>query len=436
MIRISGEDAHAVAERIFRTKSSRAISEYPYGRAIYGEVVFGGEVIDDCVIILYKAPFSYTGEDTVEIFCHGGILVTEEVMKCTLSAGARAAEAGEFTKRAFVNGKLSLTEAEAVINTIDAKTTEALRLARSHKNGVLKTETDRLYSMLLDVASSIYAVIDYPDEDLADMSNEEIRDALTEVKLSLERLISTYRTGKAVIEGIYTAIIGKPNTGKSALLNMLLKEERAIVSSTEGTTRDRIEEDAILGRVRIRLADTAGIRASDDEIEQIGIERSLEAAKKAELILAVFDSSTPMTSEDEEIIALLNSIDAPKIAVMNKSDLPSVWEVNGNFEKTVYVSAKERVGTDALTLAVEELFINDKISYDRDAVLVNARQRASIESALSSVISAISALDDGLPADASAYDVEAAMTALGECDGRAVSEDITSAIFSRFCVGK
>ncbi len=435
MIRISGAEALSAADKIFKPKSKKLLSEYEPSKAVYGDVYSGCELVDDCVAIYYKAPRSYTGDDTVEIFCHGGILVTEEVLKAALLAGARLAEAGEFSKRAFVNGKLSLSQAESVISTIDAKSTEALKLARSHRDGVFKKEIESHYNALLSITSSIYAYADYPDEDLTDMSQEEMKASLEEVKESLIRLLNSYKRGKAVSEGIYTAILGKPNTGKSALLNMLLGEDRAIVSSVEGTTRDRIEEDLILGKVKLRIADTAGIRSSDDEIENIGIEKSLEAMKKADLVFAVFDSSALPDEKDEDFIKRLSALTVPVITLMNKCDEKMLWE-GPEAENKIFISAKNMSGSEEITALVERLFADGEIDYSNNAVIANTRQKALIERALSYVEFALGALNEGFTPDVAGTDLENAMASLAECDGRAVSEDIANAIFSRFCVGK
>lgn len=435
MIRISGSEALTVADRIFIPKSKKPFREAVPTKAVYGDLYSCDELVDDCVAIYYRSPHSYTGEDTVEVFCHGGILVTNEVLKAILVAGARPAEAGEFSKRAFINGKLSLSQAESVISTIDAKSTEALKLARSHRDGVFTKEIERHYNALLNITSSIYAYADYPDEDLTDMSADEMKRSLKEVSGSLTSLLGSYKRGKAISEGIYTAILGKPNTGKSALLNMLLGEDRAIVSSVEGTTRDRIEEDLILGKVKLRIADTAGIRSSDDAIENIGIEKSIEAMEKADLVFAVFDSSSLPDEKDEEFIKKLKALTVPVITLMNKCDEKMVWE-GPEAENKLFISAKNALGVNEITSLVEKLFTDGDIDYSQNAVIANTRQKALIERALSLVNYALDALKEGFTPDVAGTDLENAMAALAECDGRAVSEDIANAIFSRFCVGK
>lgn len=436
MIRISGDESISIVERVFKPRSGISLLDAPAGKMMYGDFYSGGEVIDDCLVAIYRAPHSYTGEDSAEIFCHGGIFLTEEILKELFLCGARAAEPGEFSKRAFINGKLSLSQAESVINTIDAETRDSLLLARSHRNGVFSKEIDRIYNMLLDVASGIYAYADYPDEDLSDMTADEMALSLKESAEAIKKLLSTYTMGKAITEGVYTVIAGKPNTGKSSVLNMLLGEKRAIVSGVEGTTRDRIEETLVLGKIKLRLVDTAGIRASDDEIEKVGIDMSHDALSRAELILAVFDSSSPPDEKDLLFIEEISALSAPKIAVMNKSDLQGVFECPNGFDKTVSVSAVNGYGKDSLAKVIEELFITQKISYATDAVVVNARQKSALERALYFIECAINALDSGFTPDVACTDVESAMSSLGECDGRSVSVNIADAIFRRFCVGK
>lgn len=437
VIRISGQDAIDVLSRVFVPSSGKKISDYRAGQMIRGEVVSLGKCIDDGMAVFFKAPHSYTGEDSAEIYCHGGILVSEEVLKAVFAAGASPAEAGEFTRRAFINGKLSLSEAESVINTIDAETKDKLDLARSHRKGVLSRKVDSIYSSLLSLVSSAYVFADYPDEDLSDVSSEEMTENLKEILDEIKNLASTYKAGKAINEGIYTVLAGRPNTGKSSLLNLLLGSDRAIVSDTAGTTRDSIEETASVGRIMLRLCDTAGIRDGSDEIERLGIERSISALEKAGLVIAVFDGSEELTAEDKRVCEIVARLRCAKIALINKSDLERKLTLDTSaFDKTIEMSAKYTENTEILTKEIESLFIEGEIDYDSDAIVSSARQRASLERAAEAVENAISALVSGYTPDVAGLDIEGAMSALGEIDGRAVSEDIVKDIFGRFCVGK
>ena len=437
VIRISGEGALDILEKVFIPSSGKRLSDYRASQLIRGDIVSLGRSIDDGMAVFFKAPNSYTGEDSAEIYCHGGILVSEEVLRAVFAAGALPAPAGEFTRRAFINGKLSLSEAEAVINTIDAETKDKLDLARSHRKGVLSRRIDSIYSSLLALVSSAYVFADYPDEDLTDVSPEEMKEKLLVILEDIKDLAATYKAGQAINEGIYTVLAGRPNTGKSSLLNLLLGSERAIVSSVAGTTRDSIEETVALGRIMLRLCDTAGIREGSDEIEKLGIERSISALEKAGLVIAVFDGSCEATAEDRRVCEILSKLSCPKIAIINKSDLEKRLELDTSFfDKTISMSAKYAESSKVLAKEIESLFIEGEIDYDSDAIVSSARQRASLDRAAEAVESAAEALSAGHTPDVAGLDIEDAMGALGEIDGRAVSEDIVKDIFGRFCVGK
>ncbi|MBQ7355375.1 MAG: tRNA uridine-5-carboxymethylaminomethyl(34) synthesis GTPase MnmE [Clostridia bacterium] len=444
VIRISGDEAIDVAGRVFRPASGASLSEIEGGRIVYGSICAPaeggfGKQIDDGMAAVLRAPRSYTGEDTVELSCHGGILLTEQVLSAVIAAGARPAEAGEFTRRAFVAGKLSLTEAEAVINLIDARSEEALKLARSHTAGRLTAKLSEFYESLRTLLSTAYVFADYPDEDLTDLSPDEMIASLEALQGEMQALSDTYYVGHAVSEGVSTVIVGRPNTGKSSILNRLLCRDRAIVSSIAGTTRDTIEETVQVGRVTLRLTDTAGLRDSDDPIEQIGVERSLAALSAAELVLAVFDAASAPTEEDRELLARLADHAAPKIALLNKSDLGAVGEIglpDGLFDAVCSVSAQTGEGMDGLRQVIEGLFVAGEIDYDSTAILANARQKGALDRAIAGVEAALGALRSGFTPDVAGVDLEEAMAALSEADGRAVSADIVDAIFHRFCVGK
>jgi len=374
----------------------------------------------------------------VEISCHGGILLTETVLSALLAAGARQAEAGEFTRRAFLNGKLGLSAAEALGNIVEAQSTEQLALAHSGMRGRVEAKCDEIYTSLRGVLASIFAVIDYPDEDLADMSREEMIASLQISKEQVVALAKTYRTGHAIAEGISTVICGRPNVGKSSLYNLLVGRDAAIVTEIEGTTRDVLSERVTLGRVMLRLSDTAGLHKTEDVVEQIGIERAKREMKDAELILALFDGSQAATEEDLELLDELSAQAAEVILLLNKSDLGGFEDpaYRERFEHVIPFSAKRGAGLDALKRTVEGLFTDGRIDTRQDAVLANARQYGAAQAALEALRRSIDGLQSGLAVDLCCVDVEMAMSALSELDGRAVSEDIVSEIFSHFCVGK
>ena len=409
---------------------------------IRGEIFSGEELIDDGMATYFKAPGSYTGEDTVEIYCHGGVLVTSAVLEAVLSEGAVLATAGEFTRRAFVNGKLSLIEAEAIGNLLEAESREQIRLASVKSRSHLSKRIEEIREALTSLLSSIYARIDYPDEDLGDFSDEEAAKILLTAKEKTESLLSTYRTGKAVSAGIKTVICGKPNVGKSSLFNSLLGRDAAIVTDIEGTTRDVLTDKIPLGRVMLNLSDTAGVRGiTEDPIEKIGIERSLEKIRDAELILAVFDLSREFDSEDRTLIDSISKCDCAKIAVLNKSDLPERLdkkEIEGRFDETLTVSTKDRETdfAELLTKTVDAMFTDERIRIGEDAVISSARQNAALTKALMLMESALSAYSLGISQDAVSSDIERALGEISELDGRETSEAIVNDIFSKFCVGK
>lgn len=436
LIRISGPNALSVAEKVFLPKNKKNFKDLPSAVALYGDILKDGNPIDDGILTIFRAPKSFTGEDTAEICCHGGILLTQNVLEAVLEAGAQPAGPGEFSKRAFLNGKMTLTGAEAVIDLINAENHRQLTLAYQNGKGRLSRACEKIYQDLAGLLASVYVFTDYPDEDLTDLSSEEFLLGLEKIREEIAALVNSYKTGRAVMEGIPTAIVGKPNTGKSSLLNLLLQKERAIVSPIAGTTRDTVEETALLGSVTLRLADTAGIRETEDTVERIGIERSLEKLKEAELILAVFDLSRPFDEEDRLLVDSLLKKDCPIIALLNKSDLPAApaFSLPAHFHK-IEMSAKEGIPS-ALVKHVEQLFETDRLDYQNTAVLTGARQAAAAKKALSLLDCAIDALKMGVTRDIAALDAELAMAEIAEIDGRAVGEDIVSAIFSRFCVGK
>ncbi len=441
MIRISGERAVEIADMMFVSAKGIQPHEFEPSRLYYGDIFRVGDdgertCIDDGMAAVFRAPHSFTGEDTVEISCHGGVLVTKSVLRAALCAGARMASAGEFTRRAFVNGKMKLTQAEALGYLLEAENENQLLLYRGGMKGILSEKTSELYGALVDVMGSIYARIDFPDEDLAEMSREQMRSHLDRVLSSLDSLLSTYRTGRAISKGIPTAICGRTNVGKSSIYNRIVGRDAAIVTDVEGTTRDVLRETATLGGVTLRLSDTAGIRETDDVVESIGIERARSEIKECEMILAVFDGDG-MTDEEESFYRELSESGKRVVALYNKSDLGRRELPSGDiFHRVISVSAKTGDGFAELESTVSEMFIDGELSLGTDAVVMDERQYSAISASAEALRRAIEAIDAGLALDVCCVDVEQAMSELGELDGTEVSENIVNNIFSRFCVGK
>lgn len=438
LIRISGEEAVAVASRCFSPRCHTAVGALPARTAVFGDILAGGAPIDDGMLTIFRAPASYTGEDVAEITCHGGVLVTERVLEAVFAAGAIPAPAGEFTRRAFVNGKLSLTKAEAVGEILEAKSDAQLRIAASKRRGTLSEKIGTVAHALTALVAAVYAKIDYPDEDLAEVSDGEFIRRATEVQALLTKLKSTYRAGSAIFEGVNTVICGAPNRGKSSLYNAIAGEEAAIVTEIAGTTRDTLERDLPLGKVLLHLTDTAGIHETTDLVEQIGVKRAEEKLQGAELILCVLDGAKALEEEDLALFRSLAAVPAPKIAVLNKADLGSapIELPSGLFTAAVPMSAAKGDGLDLLTATVEKLFFADEIDTANDAILTNARAFASLGEAIERIADAIAVVKGGMGTDLAASDLERAIAVLEELDGRAVSEAVVSEIFGKFCVGK
>ena len=451
IIRISGADAVSVASRVFTARSGRSLIESDARRAIFGTILAPeGEEwmpIDEGLATVFRAPASFTGEDVVEICCHGGILLTQTVLSAVLSAGARMARPGEFTRRAFLNGKIGLGAAEAVGSLLEAQNRGQMTLALSGLQGKLEGRIRGCYEQLRTVLTSVLACIDFPDEDLAEMTCEEMIEALTEVQNELIALGKTYRTGHAIAEGIPTVICGRTNVGKSSLYNCLLGREAAIVTDIEGTTRDVLNETTTLGKVTLRLYDTAGLRDTSDTVERIGIDRARRAMEEAELILALFDLTRPLTDEEHVLLDELAARDMPRgtvIALLNKFDAVCDTRISSEvcaavtakIAHSMTISAKSGAGIEALADLVNELFVDGTISLRDDAVIANARQMASVTRASEALDRTLESLRAGLPMDLCCVDLTACMSALSELDGREIGEDVVNEIFSHFCVGK
>lgn len=440
VIRLSGDEAIEITSKIFTPFGNKKLTDYPPNTLVYGDIYKDGKIIDRGMAVYFRAPRSYTGENSAEIHCHGGILLSQMVLESTFLAGAHPAGPGEFTQRAFLSGKMGLSQAESVIDLIDAQSESKVVLAASQADGRLSRKVNEIYSSLMTIVSSIYAYIDYPDEDLTDISVEDMKKGLTDINLQLENLKKTYKTGRAVCEGLNTVIVGKPNTGKSSVLNMLLGEDRAIVTPIAGTTRDTVEETLSAGKVLLRLCDTAGIRDTGDEVEGIGVKRALKKMEEAELVLAVFDGSKCLDAEDEEVIKQLRSLEGKTvIVVLNKSDIGEDLDksdFNDITEHVISVSAKEERGKTELVELIEKIYIDGEIEYSSACVVTNARQFASVCNAMTHINAAVDSLNEGFTQDIAGMELEIALSELGNLDGRKVTEDVVHNIFGRFCVGK
>ena len=439
IVRVSGEGCFPLCDRVFKP-----LGGAPFSSASPREMVLGrlldreGRVIDRCLAVRFPGPGSYTGEDCAEFHCHGSPVVLREALEALFSAGARQAGRGEFTQRAFLNGRMDLTQAEAVIDLIEAETAQAARNAVEQLGGALRERIEPVYDRLLDLASQLCAVVDYPDEDIEDLGREEVLRTLADTETALEALLATVDRGKVLRQGVPTAILGRPNVGKSSLLNALVGYDRAIVTNMAGTTRDTVEERAVVGGVLLRLIDTAGIRDAGDEVERLGVARSLAAMEAAALLLVVADGSAPVTEEDRAVLRQAAGTGKPWIFVASKADLPRAWDLAPEGENppwaSVRVSSVTGEGLEALERAVAARFPAGEVPPGQ--VLTNARQAEAVRRAAGFLRTAREALEDGLTPDAALTDAEGALSALGELTGRTLREDLVARIFERFCVGK
>ena len=435
ILRMSGDGCIDLANRVFALYNGQALSSLPDRKLARGTLFDAqGRPIDEAMVFVSHAPHSYTGEDTVEFQCHGSPAVLTAGLSALLSNGFHQAGPGEFTKRAFLNGQMDLTQAEAVIDLIDAETADAAANAAGQVAGVLRKQLDPIYDSLMDICSHFHAVLDYPDEDIEPFRLQAYADTLTSASKKLDALLSSCRRGNFIKNGVQAAILGAPNAGKSSLLNALAGFDRVIVTDIPGTTRDAVEQTVTLGRHLLRLLDTAGIRDTSDTVEHLGVERSFQAAQSCQLAFFVVDGSKPLTPEDEA--AMDAALLAPEaIAILNKQDLPCVIDpCELPFSYVIPVSCTKQDGLDLLEQALDMVF-DDEAPCD-GSILTNARQADAIAKSRASIEAARSSLRLGMTPDAVLVDVEAAMEALGEATGRVVREDITNRIFERFCVGK
>ena len=436
VIRISGDKAVSIADTIFKSVSGKKLNTLKGYTAAFGKIYDNGEPLDEVVATVFLAPHSYTGEDVVELSCHGGVYITNQVLRTVLNNGASLAEAGEFTKRAFLNGKIDLTESEAVMDIISAKGRAAARSALNIKDGRLRKEIDEVKALLVDNAAHLSAWADYPEEDIPEVSESHLLESVSSAVEKLEKLLKGYDVGKVIKEDVDTLIIGKPNVGKSTLMNFLSGCEKSIVTDIPGTTRDIIQETVVLGSVVLLLSDTAGLRDTDNPIEKIGVDLAKKRLQSCGLVLAVFDASRPLDENDYQMLDLLG--DVPSVAVINKSDLESVIDtdyIKNKVSEIVYVSAVKGEGLEALTEAVEKL--TGTADFDENsAVLSTERQRECAVNALNALKDTKAALETGMTLDAVTVSLEEAIQSLLELTGERASEVVVHGVFSKFCVGK
>lgn len=437
VIRISGDKSLEIADKVFHTISGRLPSEMKGYTCAYGKAVRNDEILDEGVLTVFKAPKSYTGEDVVEISCHGGIYVSRMILRAVVDAGAVLAEAGEFTKRAFQNGKLMLTEAEAVMDIISASSERELKFARSIQEGAVYRRIRSIIDKIVEVLGALAAWADYPEEDIPEVEPEALKENLKVLKSELLKTISTGDYGRIIKEGVSAVIIGRPNVGKSTLFNLLSGCERSIVTDIAGTTRDVVEERIRLGDAVLRLWDTAGLRETQDVIEQIGVNIARERLERADLVLAVFDGTEPLSREDEELLDKLKGKRA--IAIINKLDRSGYSglreHLSGAFEKCIEMSAKEGRGLEELRDAIEEMFYNGSVTPEM-GILSNERQLCCAKAAEKDIEEAIEAIDMGINLDAVTVLLDEAAEELMNLTGERVSEKVVEDVFSRFCVGK
>lgn len=439
IVRISGDEALEVADRIFRPKKgSRKVSDMETHTIHYGYVVDGEEVVDEVMLLIMKAPRSYTCEDTIEIDCHGGVLVMKKILETVLKYGARPAEPGEFTKRAFLNGRIDLSQAESVIDVINAQNELALKSSVSQLQGAVLEKIKDIRAVVLHEIAFIESALDDPEHVSLDGYPEQLRGIMSDAHSKVKKLLDSSDNGKMLKEGINTAIVGKPNAGKSSLLNILVGEERAIVTEIAGTTRDILQEQIQIGGIGLNVIDTAGIRDTEDIVEKIGVNKSREYIEKADLIIYVVDSSTELDENDQEIIEAIQDKNA--IVLLNKSDLDAKTDaaiLQERLDKPILsISAKNNTGIHELEKLIEEMFFSGKLSFNDEVYITNIRQKNALAEAESSLKMVLQSIDDGMPEDFFTIDMMNAYEVLGTIIGESVGEDLVNEIFSKFCMGK
>ena len=439
IVRISGDEALDVADRIFRPKKgSRKVSDMETHTIHYGYVTDGDEVIDEVMLLIMKAPRSYTCEDTIEIDCHGGVLVMKKILETVLKYGARPAEPGEFTKRAFLNGRIDLSQAESVIDVINAQNELALKSSVSQLQGAVLEKIKAIRAVVLHEIAFIESALDDPEHVSLEGYPEQLHEIMSDAHSKVKKLLDSSDNGKMLKEGINTAIVGKPNAGKSSLLNILVGEERAIVTEIAGTTRDILQEQIQIGGIGLNVIDTAGIRDTEDIVEKIGVNKSREYIEKADLIIYVVDSSTELDENDQEIIEAIQNKKA--IVLLNKSDLDAKTDASvlqTQLSKPILsISAKNNTGIHELETLIEEMFFSGKLSFNDEVYITNIRQKNALAEAQNSLKMVLQSIADGMPEDFFTIDMMNAYEALGTIIGESVGEDLVNEIFSKFCMGK
>ena len=441
IVRMSGKDCFEVLEKIFKPKNPETIENIAGYRIKYGTIVNPetNRVVDEVLVSYFKCPKSYTAENMCEINSHGGIVVLREILELCLKNGAELAKPGEFTERAFLNGRIDLTQAEAIIDIINAKSTREAQESANQLEGYLSRKINEIREKIMDIMVNIEANIDYPEYDVVEVSNKDAENKLKEIENELIKLSKTFENGKILKEGVKIAIIGSPNAGKSSLLNSMLKEERAIVTDIAGTTRDIIEEQIYIEGIPFKVIDTAGIRDAKDKIEQIGIEKSKKAANEADVILAVFDSSVPLNDEDREILNLLKH--KKSIIVLNKTDLKQIVnneckEIQDVNTEVINISLKNNEGLEKIYESLVKMFNLNQINLDNELTITNIRHQELINKAIESTRMALNDLNNSMPIDIISINIKEILEHLGEITGDNVSEDIIKSIFAKFCLGK
>lgn len=438
IVRISGPDAFQTADKVYRGKKGKKLSEQKSHTVHYGYIVDKGETIDEVLVLLMRGPHSYTGEDTVEIDCHGGVLVMRKILETVIQNGARPAEPGEFSKRAFLNGRMDLSQAEAVIDIINSKNDYALKSSVSQLRGSVQKKISDLRNKIVYETAFIESALDDPEHISLEGYPERLDITAKEILEEILHLISTADNGKRLKEGIRTVILGKPNAGKSSLLNVLAGEERAIVTDIAGTTRDILEEQIQLGGISLNILDTAGIRSTEDVVEKIGVDRAKSSARDADLIIYVADASLPLDENDYEIIRMIQ--DRKAVVLLNKTDLTTVLQKEDiqklTDKTTIEISAKEETGLEELEQVLKEMFYQGEISFNDEVYITNARHKAALSDAAESIKKVIESIENGLPEDFYTIDLMDAYESLGSITGETTGEDLVNEIFSKFCMGK